>query len=68
MFKYMIETYTEENVIKQCKLNHSLNGMTTNTNVKLENQQQQDENNNGTIMIEHLINALIEILVDLKLE
>nr|XP_027193748.1 dymeclin-like [Dermatophagoides pteronyssinus] len=67
MFKYMIETYTEENVIKQCKLNHSLNGMTTNTNVKAENQQ-QDENNNGTIMIEHLINALIEILVDLKLD
>ncbi|OTF83858.1 hypothetical protein BLA29_010707, partial [Euroglyphus maynei] len=60
MFKYMIETFTEENVIKQCKL-CSPNG------TKVENNQQQDENN-GTMMIEHLINALIEILVDLKLD
>lgn len=62
MFKYMIETFVEDNMIKQCKL-CSPNGF------KVENQQQQQQDeNNGTIMIENLINALMEILVDLKLE
>ncbi|KAI7694011.1 Dymeclin, partial [Sarcoptes scabiei] len=70
MFKYMIETLTEENVIKNCRSSFSIGTNVTQTPIensddtKTINGHQDD----GQQMIELLLSTLIEILVDLKID
>lgn len=52
MLKYLIESLTEENLLKNCK--------------SIADSDKNDETGAG--MLESLLNALIEALVDIKLE
>ena len=52
MLKFLIETLTEENLIKHCKP------------VVKDNPSEES----GALVIENLLNALIEVLVDVQLE
>ena len=52
MIKYLIETLTEDNLLKHCK--------------SINDADKSDETGAG--MLENLLNALMEVLVDVKLE
>lgn len=52
MMKYLIETLTEDNLVKHCK--------------SITESDKSDETGNG--MLESLLNALMEVLVDVQLE
>lgn len=52
MMKYLIETLTEDNLVKHCK--------------SITDSDKSDETGNG--MLESLLNALMEVLVDVQLE
>ena len=53
MIKYLIESITEENLIR---------------NFKLSPTEGEKNDETGTLMLENLLNAIIEIIVDINLE
>lgn len=54
MIKYLIETLTEDNLVKYCKA------------AVAENETKNDDTGIG--MLENLLNAIMEVLVDVTLE